>query len=90
MRDYNKPPTDEFAMKEMSLIRNDLNGWFTLMKSVMNDYWFDRPPQPHHIHGSLWANRDYVDHFMHKMYYCWMMMGVHLHGHDPRRDDDDV
>lgn len=86
MRDYNKPPTDEFAMKGTSFIRNDLNGWFTMMKSVMNDYWFDQYQLPHMTIDEF----NFTDEFMHKMYYCWMMMGVHLHGHDPRKDVDDV
>ena len=87
MKDYNQPPTEEFAFKERTYGVGDLNGWFTMMKCVMNDYWFDKPPEPHHIHGSLWMNPEYVDHFMHKMYFCWMQMGIKLHGHDPRDDE---
>lgn len=80
MRDYDQPPTEEFAMIEKSQIRGDLNGWFTLMKSVMNDYWFDTPWEPH----GPWHEPAYVDLFMHKMYFCWLQMGIHIHGKDPR------
>ncbi len=72
MKDYNKPPTEEFKMLSESPIRDNMNGWFTLMKGVMNDYWFDHP-----------CYQDYtvmeIDHLFHKLYYCWMMMGKQLY-----------
>ena len=84
MKDYNQPPTEEFAFKEKSPIMGDLNGWFTMMKCVMNDYWFDIPAWDTRKIEDTWMDPEYVDHFMHKMYFCWMQMGIHLHGHDPR------
>ena len=82
MRAYNQPPTEEFAMLGNSFVRDDLFSWFTLMKSVMNDYWFDVPGQPSLVHASLWGEPAYVDLFMHKLYYCWMKIGQHLHSQD--------
>ena len=82
MKDYNQPPTEEFAMIANSAIRNDLNGWFTLMKSVMNDYWFDDP-----VYRTFTAME--LDHLFHKLYFSWMQMGIQLHGYDPRGGDDD-
>lgn len=67
MKDYNKPPTEEFKM-----LTNhhgaDFNIWFTLQKSVMNDYWFDHP-------SYFQFTKSEVDHLFHKLYYCWKMMG---------------
>lgn len=66
VRDYTKPPTEEFAM----LTRNGTRypgHWLTLMKSVMNDYWFDVPEDEH----GPWHEPAYVDLFIHKIYYCW-------------------
>ena len=82
VRDYNQPPTEEFAMLGNSFVRDDLFSWFTLLKSVMNDYWFDVPGQPDRVHASLWGEPAYVDLFMHKLYYCWMKIGQHLHSQD--------
>ena len=73
MKDYNLPPTEEFKMLSESPIRNNLNGWFTLQKAVMNDYWFEHP-----LYNEFTALE--LDHLFHKLYYCWMMMGKCLHG----------
>lgn len=67
MKDYNKPPTDEFKMLTNANF-NDFNTWFTLQKSVMNDYWFD--------HSEYFEfTKSELDHLFHKLYYCWLMMG---------------
>lgn len=66
MRDYTQPPTEEFAMITRNGARYP-DHWLTLMKAVMNDYWFD---VPHAEHGP-WHEPAYVDLFMHKIYYCW-------------------
>tara|TARA_Y100000004_G_C8943990_1_gene425401 strand:+ start:370 stop:621 length:252 start_codon:yes stop_codon:yes gene_type:complete len=67
MRDYTQPPTEEFAMITRMGTRYP-DQWLTLMKSVMNDYWFDQPDGKDHV---LWGEPAYVDLFMHKIYYCW-------------------
>ena len=42
MKDYNLPPTEEFQMLTNSnRIKYIPHYWLTMMKSVMNDYWFD-------------------------------------------------
>jgi len=70
MKDYTQPPTDEFAMIAENGTRYDMQ-WLTLMKSVMNDYWFDRPTISSQEWAETWARPEYVDHFIHKLYYCW-------------------
>ena len=66
MRDYTKPPTEEFAMITENGTRYDTQ-WLTMMMSVMNDYWFDQWQLPHTTKDEF--NR--IDEFMHKIYYCW-------------------
>ena len=66
VRDYTQPPTEEFAMIAERGARYP-GQWLTLMKSVMNDYWFDIP---HAEHGP-WHEPAWVDLFMHKIYFCW-------------------
>ena len=66
VRDYTQPPTEEFAMITRNGTRYP-DQWLTLLKSVMNDYWFDVPWDE--------ARRSWgpekIDEFMHKIYYCW-------------------
>jgi len=73
MKDYNEPPTEEFKMLTESPIRNNFNGWFTIQKSVMNDYWFD------HVNYHEFTAME-LDHLFHKLYYCWKMMGEEMYG----------
>ena len=70
MKDYNVPPTAEFKMITESG-RVYPHRWFTMMKAVMNDYWFDHPT--YHEYTSM-----ELDHLFHKLYYCWLMMGQEL------------
>lgn len=67
VRDYTQPPTEEFAMITRNGTRYP-DQWLTLLKSVMNDYWFDIPSDEPH---APWHEPAYVDLFMHKIYYCW-------------------
>jgi hypothetical protein len=62
--DYTKPPTEEFKMLSEIHTRHPTL-WLTLQKSVMNDYWFERTKNQES--WDPW----YIDHFMHKIYYCW-------------------
>lgn len=77
-RDYTQPPTEEFAMLQSIGTRHQ-HQWLTLLKSVMNDYWFDVPDLPHLNHASLWGEPAYVDLFMHKIYFCWQEAMKELH-----------
>ena len=67
MKDYTKPPTEEFEF--LSKLKwkhdNDTYHWLTLQKAVMNDYWFDAIDK-----DTPW-DKEYIDHFMHKIYFCW-------------------
>lgn len=68
MKDYTKPPTDEFKFlseNEYFDYRYDMYRWLTLQKAVMNDYWFDA------IDKETPWDKEYIDHFMHKIYFCW-------------------
>ena len=71
MKDYNQPPTWEFKM----LTNNTRypNHWLTLMKAVMNDYYFDVCQLP---------ENKIVDTFIHKIYYCWLMQMKEIHGEE--------
>jgi hypothetical protein len=76
MKDYTKAPTEEFEMIMNHDHRNKMVRWFTMMKSVMNDYYFDSG-----IDGDMeFMKLDLagVDHFMHKMYFCWQELGKEL------------
>lgn len=66
-KDYTKPPTEEFRfLSEVSgRYSSDSTHWLTLQKAVMNDYWFDCREK-----DIPWT-REYIDHFMHKIYFCW-------------------
>ena len=66
MKDYTVPPTEEFAMKTRLGARHP-DAWLMLLKSVMNDYWFDTYALPHNTIDEF----NYIDNFMHKIYYCW-------------------
>ena len=69
MKDYNLPPTEEFEMLTNSIKGNVIPGfWLTMMKSVMNDYWFDAPKD-----DAPWRDYEFIDHLFHKLYYCWLM-----------------
>ncbi len=46
------------------------DGFFTLMKCIMNDYWADIPGGTP-VDG--WP-QDHVDMVMSKIYYCWVRM----------------
>ena len=70
--DYTVPPTEEFAfLAKMSHRERDAYYWLTLMKSVMNDYWF------HAIDKETPWTKEYIDHFMHKIYFCWQEFLTH-------------
>ena len=74
--DYNQPPTEEFKMyTENPSIRyvSSADHWFTLMKAVMNDCWFDKSG----IYRSMTIPE--IEHMMHKLYYCWLMMGKDMY-----------
>lgn len=74
MKDYNLPPTEEFARLTESGPRYP-HHWLTMMKCVLNDYWFDCPKD-----DVPWRNEEFIDHFMHKMYYCWLMQLREVYG----------
>jgi len=66
MTDYTQAPTEEFRIRQERLAKcNDdqILGWLTLQKSVMNDYYFD-------AQNTDWILSD-LDAFMHKIYFCW-------------------
>lgn len=65
--DYTIPPTEEFKfLSELNFRHsNDPYHWLTLQKAVMNDYWFDAIDKE-----TPWT-KEYIDHFMHKIYFCW-------------------
>lgn len=75
--DYTIAPTEEFKrIKERP--HNEfmpyLNRWHMMMKSVLNDYYFD-------TNDDYWLDdSSQVDHFMHKLYFCWQEMGIALYG----------
>lgn len=64
MKDYTLPPTWEFEHFATVGHRIGADHWLTLMKAVMNDYWFDNP-----IKGD-WTS-EVIDEFIHKIYFCW-------------------
>lgn len=64
MKDYNKPPTWEFEFWSNREHPLGYDHWLTLMKAVMNDYWFDNP-----VKGD-WT-LEHIDEFIHKIYFCW-------------------
>ena len=66
MRDYTQPPTEEFAMVAEHGTRYR-GQWLTLMKSVMNDYWFDISMMEQ---LRSWGPEK-IDMVMHKIYFCW-------------------
>ena len=74
MRDYNSPPSYEFKM----LTNNTRypGHWMTLMKAVMNDYWFDAPDHHHYL------TKNEIDDMIHKIYYCWLMQMREMHGEE--------
>ena len=78
MKDYTQPPTEEFAMITNNVRHYRPYGWFTLLKSVLNDYYFDVPPGQDDM--TRWADKEFLDHFMHKIYYCWQEHGKELYG----------
>tara|TARA_Y100000593_G_scaffold74011_1_gene136056 strand:- start:332 stop:580 length:249 start_codon:yes stop_codon:yes gene_type:complete len=75
--DYTIAPTEEFKrIKERP--HNEfmpyLNRWHMMIKSVLNDYWFD-------TNDDYWLDdSSEVDHFMHKLYFCWQEMGIAIYG----------
>jgi len=69
--DWNKPPTDEFAMLTDNT-RYPLH-WMTMLKSVLNDYWMDNPNR-----SNVLADTN-LQHFIHKIYYCWYQTMRELH-----------
>ena len=71
MKDYNEPPSWEFKMLTGNT-RYPFH-WLTLMKAVMNDYYFD---VGHPI------KMENLDTFMHKIYYCWLMTMREIHGEE--------
>ena len=78
MKDYNLPPTEEFEMLTNSnRIKYIPNYWLTMMKSVMNDYWFDCPKDDY-----PWRDYEFIDHLFHKLYYCWLMEMKMIHGEE--------
>ena len=82
---WNNPPTDEFAMlseKYSRLIHQNAihmtyYPWLTLMKGVLNDYWMDNPYRKE----DCW-DFDCIEHFIHKIYYCWYMTMKQIHGEE--------
>ena len=75
MKDYGRPPTPEFARTRWRDIPK-LNQWHMMLKCVLNDYWFD-------TNDDNWLDdSSQVDHFMHKLYYCWMKMGEDMYGEE--------
>ena len=76
---YDIAPTDEFKrIKERP--HNEfmpyLNRWHMMIKSVLNDYWFD-------TNDDQWLDdSSEVDHFMHKLYFCWQEMGNAIYGEE--------
>lgn len=82
MKDYNKPPTQEFEFLTNSpkyawQMDNNYYPWLTLMKAVMNDYWFDHPNYNEY-------NASELDHLFHKLYYCWKMTMEQIHGDEEK------
>ena len=77
MKDYNLPPTEEFEMLTNSnRIKYIPNYWLTMMKSVMNDYWFDVSNNQYE-----W-DYEILDELFHKLYYCWLMEMKMIHGEE--------
>ena len=76
---WDEPPTEEFARytnnPSIRYLRT-VDHWFTLMKAVMNDLYFDVPESMRYL------TRKESDDLMHKLYYCWKMMGRDLYGDD--------
>ena len=68
--DYNKPPTEEFA--RLTDNTRYPNQWLTMLKCVLNDYYFDVPP-------TFDLEIDDLDHMFHKIYYCWLQAMKELH-----------
>ena len=80
MKDYNLPPTEEFAYltgKERYPFQ-----WLTMMKSVMNDYWFDCSNIKENI--DEW-DYETIDEFIHKLYYCWIRTCHEVNGNMHKR-----
>ena len=80
MKDYNQPPTEEFAWLTKSpryqvMSDEKYYPWMTMMKSVMNDYWFDCS----NIESYRW-DYEILDELFHKLYYCWYMTMKEIHG----------
>jgi hypothetical protein len=72
LKDYNLPPTEEFKMLTNSERTKHIpNYWLTMMKAVMNDYYFDCLIDEDFL--DCWRDEDFLDHFFHKLYYCWLM-----------------
>jgi len=76
MNDYNLPPTEEFA----HITGNERYPfqWLTMMKSVMNDYYFDNPDM-------LSVDLPHIDMLFHKLYYCWIRTCHEVHGNMHKR-----
>tara|TARA_R100001594_G_scaffold31945_1_gene59408 strand:- start:86 stop:337 length:252 start_codon:yes stop_codon:yes gene_type:complete len=76
MKDYTVAPTEEFDRIMNQDHRHGMLRWFTMMKSVMNDYYFENG-----IDGDIeFMKLDLagVDLFFHKMYFCWQELGKEL------------
>jgi len=58
------------------------NGFFTLMKCILNDHWADIPGGTNK-HG--WT-AEHVDMVLSKIYYCWVRMLDEAH---PEEDDEE-
>lgn len=70
--DYTVPPTEEFEfLMKIGKSKHDQYHWLMLQKAVMNDYWFDVIDKE-----TLWT-KEYIDHFMHKIYFCWQEFLTH-------------
>ena len=77
MKDYTIAPTSEFQRKKDSPFHGGIMGWLTLQKAVMNDYYFD--PSTFDELGYKWADEEFLDQFMHKIYFCWQeAMRIHV------------
>ena len=85
---WNNPPTEEFEhltkkYAEISKLVEQHTAysyypWMTMLKAVLNDYWMDNPYKDEY---ESW-NLDFVQHFIHKIYYCWYMTMKQLHGEE--------
>ena len=77
IEDYTIPPTDEFKRIHEDdagfMHHPPIHRWHMMLKCVLNDYWFE-------TNDDEWLDdSSQVDHFMHKLYFCWQEMGRHMY-----------